>query len=42
MAFQVKRVGTKLGFDVTSDDVTFKLNDVILIYDICRFEKVAN
>jgi len=30
-------VGEKLGFE---DDGSFKFKDVVLIYDICRFEKV--
>ena len=44
---QVRRVGDKLGFNDdgsdADDDVTddFKFADVVMIYDICRFEKVV-
>jgi hypothetical protein len=34
----VRRVGEKLGFD---EDGSFKFEDVVLIYDICRFEKAG-
>ena len=35
---QIKRVREKLGFE--QEDNRFKFDDVLLVYDICRFEKV--